>query len=466
MFLIVRVDRVQPCNREDSPMSNPIWEDSEGNKMTLKKVWADADGRRISEAEYHERKRRMKEREDGLTPPRPGPQASVSSCCAGKVAKEEVLSPPAVAVEGGCRHAQAVNHVHSLTEMPLATTVETQNVVPGCTCGPGCGCLFCPEHPNNATSINHAQQQVRHMAENGSRSGQAVLNGTPLVPEQAFKSCMGGQPRFALATKADLSQQQLQQFFPDDLTPGAIYLRYPISQHSWSAHPSVNVCAGGDDHFETELYPDSIPTPNLFTQSPTYSSGTWNFSDGLTGNSGFGWTNLDASNGTDFTIGTATVASFPHDDQFPPPYLSPPYQTPADRRGRTGNDMVAPVLANLQHPPHMVATPYDPQIELLDFQPHNTIHDQELPIENFDFHPPTFDQLAPSGNAPSTQPFDPAFGADMADGPLDPQLQLQPMATDMEEFSLFVNGLDSITPSVDHPLPDLPVASPLPSSPP
>lgn len=42
---------------------------------------------------------------------------------------------------------------------------------------------------------------------------------------------------------------------------------------------------------------------------PDDSNGTWNFSDGQLGSNGFSWMDVDASRGTDYHVGQATVAS-------------------------------------------------------------------------------------------------------------------------------------------------------------
>jgi hypothetical protein len=58
---------------------------------------------------------------------------------------------------------------------------------------------------------------------------------------------------------------------------------------------------------------------------PDDSNGTWNFSEGQLGDNGFSWMEFDASRGTDYSIGQATVAShMPYqDNMYVPPIPQP-----------------------------------------------------------------------------------------------------------------------------------------------
>jgi hypothetical protein len=342
MYVIVRVDGPQLISRDASSTPKPVWEDADGNKMTLKKVWADANGKQIDEEEYNKRRRKNKEREEGL-PSTP----DVKSCCATTQPKEEPESPPPTASIGGCRHRQNLSsfpNPNNDTLMPDPVQQPAKSVndpwMAACSCGSGCSCLYCPDHPNNATSINHTQQQVRNFAQQA-YTGQGFVPNTSFVPETHSRSCMGGRPTFFLSRTPGVSQQQLQQFFSENLNPNAIYLTYPIQQHSWTNQPMSAHCSQipspsapipvtpdtGDPFVDppTDFVDTSVPWELL----PDDSNGTWNFSDSQLGDNGFSWVDFDASRGTDYNIGQATVASISGGCDFslevprPTPTISP-----------------------------------------------------------------------------------------------------------------------------------------------
>lgn len=343
MFLIVRLDNPAIINREATSTPKPIWEDANGHKLTLKKVWADANGKQIDIEEYQERKRRMKEREAGFDS---SPENPNSSCCGSKRPKEEESesSPPPAT---GCRHRQNL-----AAEQPSAEGLKAHSAQQAsnsasnswgsaCSCGSGCSCLYCPEHPNNATSINHTQQQVKHLAEQAF-SGDPGATSVSLMPESDGMSCMGGRPTFFLSRTPGISQQQLQQFFPDDLDPNAIYLTYPIQQHSWTNQPVTAHCSrvhspsgmmamtpDPSDPF-TDTLNDLAPKSTPWDLLPDDANGTWNFSDGQLGDSSFSWTDFDATRGTDYSIGQATVASLPGEQAFSILQSTTGQQTPSN----------------------------------------------------------------------------------------------------------------------------------------
>ncbi|KEF51330.1 uncharacterized protein A1O9_12680, partial [Exophiala aquamarina CBS 119918] len=327
MYVIVRVDGPQLLNRDASSTPKPVWEDADGNKMTLKKVWADANGKQIDEEEYNKRRQKNKEREEGLPP-----TLDLMSCCATttttttvKQPKQEPESPPPTAPVGGCRHRQNLSSFPAnatlVPDQPqLSAKSANDPLMAACSCGSGCSCLYCPDHPNNATSINHTQQQVKNFAEQA-YTGQGFVPNPSFVPETHSRSCMGGRPTFFLSRTPGISQQQLQQFFPEDLNPNAIYLTYPIQQHSWTNQPMAAHCS----HISSPSAPmavtpdtsdpfadppsDFVDTSAPWELLPDDSNGTWNFSDSHLGDNGFSWVDFDASRGTDYNIGQATVAS-------------------------------------------------------------------------------------------------------------------------------------------------------------
>ncbi|KAK5045099.1 hypothetical protein LTR84_010247 [Exophiala bonariae] len=326
MYVIVRVDGPQLISRDATSTPKPVWEDADGNQMTLKKVWADANGKQIDEEEYNKRKRKFKEREEGL-PPTLTATPEIKSCCATKSTrpKHELDSPPSTTAPSGCRHRQ------NLSALPAHDSLMSDQVPPAfksavdpwmtaCSCGSGCSCLYCPDHPNNATSINHTQQQVKNFAQHA-YAGQGLVQNTSFVPEAHSTSCMGGRPSFFLSRTPGVSQQQLEQLFSDNLNPNAIYLTYPIQQHSWTNQPMSAHCSQipspaaplaatpetGDQFVNPE--PDFVDTSVPWELLPDNSNGTWNFSDSQLGDNGFSWMDFDASRGTDYNVGQATVAS-------------------------------------------------------------------------------------------------------------------------------------------------------------
>ncbi|KIW79188.1 hypothetical protein Z517_05800 [Fonsecaea pedrosoi CBS 271.37] len=321
MYLIVRVDNPAIISREATSTPKPVWEDADGNKMTLKKVWADANGKEIDDEEYQDRKRRMKEREDARS------DEAKPSCCGSGKAHTEPESP-----KGGCRHRQNVAAIqpHPVLVKPepdraqeVQTEVEGASWKSNCSCGSGCSCLYCPDHPNNATSINHTQRQVKNLAEQAYIGNQS-LTPIPAMSQNNPRSCMGGQPSFFLSRTPAVSQHQLQQFFSDTLNPNAIYLTYPIQQHSWSNRPLSSHCSNVHSPSSrmgmspNEVYADPLTdTPTPWDLLPNESNGTWNFSDGQLGDNSFSWTDFEASYGTDYAIGQARVASMPNAHDLP-----------------------------------------------------------------------------------------------------------------------------------------------------
>ncbi|KIW93051.1 uncharacterized protein Z519_06900 [Cladophialophora bantiana CBS 173.52] len=299
-------------DRDATSTPKPVWEDADGNKMTLKKVWADANGKEINDEEYQDRKKRMKEREEAKS------DEVKSSCCGSGKPNAELDS-----LKGGCRHRQNVAAIQPHPGFLKPGPDPAQRLQPkpasetwkaSCSCGSGCSCLYCPDHPNNATSINHTQQQVKNLAEQA-YIGNQNLTQVPSMPQNNPRSCMGGQPSFFLSRTPDVSQQQLQQFFSDTLNPNAIYLTYPIQQHSWTNRPLSSHCSHVHSPPEmigmsqTDMYDPLADTPTPWDLLPSESNGTWNFSDGQLGDNSFSWTDVGASYGTDYAIGQARVAS-------------------------------------------------------------------------------------------------------------------------------------------------------------
>jgi len=340
-FLIVRVDGPQIISREATSSPKPVWEDANENRWTLKKVWADANGKEIDDQEYQERKRRLKEREDGVVST---PDIPKSSCCGSKKPKEETQSPLPPAV-GGCRHRQNLEKQPEQDSLaPTAVDMGTatkESWKAACSCGSGCSCLYCPDHPNNATSINHAQQQVKNLAEQALPEFDGLMP-VSFMPETNSTSCMGGRPTFFLSRTPNVSQQAMQQFFPDLADPNAIYLRYPISQHSWTNQPASSHCShvasptavistmtqDANEHYVDPMNEMSEQTLE-FDFLPNDPNGTWDFSGNQFGDASFSWTDLDASRGTDYNIGQATVASAMDGSIFPMSQSSIGPQIPA-----------------------------------------------------------------------------------------------------------------------------------------
>ena len=79
----------------------------------------------------------------------------------------------------------------------------------------------------------------------------------------------------------------------------------------------------------TDSSTDFVDTSVPWELLPDDSNGTWNFSDSQLGDNGFSWVDFDASRGTDYNIGQATVASISGPSDFslevpqPTPSISP-----------------------------------------------------------------------------------------------------------------------------------------------
>ena len=309
MFLIVRLDHPIVISREATSTPKPVWEDTDGSQLTLKKVWADANGKEIDEEEYEARRRLMQEREDAAK------ATPTPSCCGSKQIKDEP-DPP----KRGCRHRQNVAAIqpHPVPSSPQPTLQlpTPEPWMSTCTCGSGCSCLYCPDHPNNATSINHAQQQFKNLTEQGYR-GDHVLTPVPSNTEDTSRSCMGGRPSFFLSSTPEVSQDQLQQFYAETLNPNPIFLKYPIQSHTWTNSPLPSHCShahspsAGMTMSPEHPHTMSEPAGAMSTPMALFNDvdRVWDFSGNQLGAGSFSWLGMDASYGTDYNIGQATVVS-------------------------------------------------------------------------------------------------------------------------------------------------------------
>jgi hypothetical protein len=63
-----------------------------------------------------------------------------------------------------------------------------------------------------------------------------------------------------------------------------------------------------------DVFPDPLSDMSTPLHVPNDVSGTWDFSGNQMGGSSFSWTGLDASYGTDYNIGQATVASISNNE--------------------------------------------------------------------------------------------------------------------------------------------------------
>ena len=143
-----------------------------------------------------------------------------------------------------CQHRKNIEeHKPSVPEVEHAETVRTEQEDCGmpvhtkrvqCSCGPGCTCAFCYDHPNNATSQRIAHEQALYYG--GLRPMQDDPNQFQTLEE--MNSCMGTSPQIGWFDTPHPSAVDIKNMFGiEDMasSSGSYFLSYPVKGFSQAA---------------------------------------------------------------------------------------------------------------------------------------------------------------------------------------------------------------------------------------
>ena len=246
MYLIVHVSkqgspilsRANVVEREASPILSRVNE--EGKEEFLQKVYTDLNGKPLSDAETA---RRIEEREKRQSQEQE-PKSQGSSKSAFRfdniayaftpnreqsgVPTTPLSSTPSDSKTNCCSHASNASQPPVLYQ-PTPTHPPTlfQPASPqGCNCGPSCQCIHCPEHANNAPTLQYNHQQFAHMANNAYLPSDFQIPGPLFRPEVPQASCMGGPTTFRLSSRPP-QPAEYSRMFPD-AKPGSYVMQYEI----------------------------------------------------------------------------------------------------------------------------------------------------------------------------------------------------------------------------------------------
>ncbi len=144
-----------------------------------------------------------------------------SNCCQHRKNIKE-HNPPVLEV----KYAEAAG-------MPQAAAiVPTESKRVQCSCGPGCTCAFCYDHPNNATSRQLARKQAM---EYGGLVPMQQQSDQSLTVEE-MNSCMGTSPWIRWTDNPNPNETDLKNMFGiDNMSNGGYLLSYPVRGFSPSA---------------------------------------------------------------------------------------------------------------------------------------------------------------------------------------------------------------------------------------
>ena len=346
MYLIVhvskqdfpRVSKVAQINREPSPVLSRI--NDEGKEEYLQKVYTDLSGkqlsddetlRRIKEREKREKQQEQKKesksetlttsppdfssipwslnsdtwaKESSTIPSTPMPLESKASCCSSKSASGQ-LSPAqsqagSSAPIGGCQHASNASQTQVLYHpLPTRPSIFQQIPTQGCNCGATCQCIHCPEHANNAPTLQYNHQQFTHMAKNAYLPSDFQIPGPLFRPEVPQASCMGGPTTFRLSTRPP-EPAEYSQLFPD-AKPGSFVMQYEVRR---TPQPGFQQYVQEINSLGPYRLPDTLSSESIDEMDINQNSGPVQFDFDSVMDEGFiGWDNV--------TIGEASVNQVP-----------------------------------------------------------------------------------------------------------------------------------------------------------
>ncbi len=349
MYLIVHVSKqgspilskANSIQREASPILSRVNE--EGTEEFLQKVYTDLNGKQLSDAETVRRIEEREKREQNYhshkqesrsgTPSKPlfkfdniayalSPNedqcsghttplsstlnASKANCYSSSSASGQfapVRSPGAhSAAVGGCQHANNASHSR-LLHQPVPThqpSILQHAPAQGCNCGASCQCIHCPEHANNAPTLQYNYQQFAHMANNAYLPSDFQIPGPLFRPEVPQASCMGGPTTFRLSSRPP-EPAEYSQMFPD-AKPGSYIMQYEVRRNPQSGYQQYVEEMNDTGPYQLPHFPSSqMPIDEMIVDRP--SEPLQIDFDSVMDDDFIGWDNV--------TIGDASVNQIP-----------------------------------------------------------------------------------------------------------------------------------------------------------
>lgn len=250
MYLIVHVSKqlsptlsnASQLKREPSPTLSRVNE--EGKEEFLKKVYTDLNGKQLSDTEMtrriEEREKREQNHQNHKQEPKleelPKPPFQFNNISYDLTPNREQSggrpTPPSSTLSDSkpscCSHASSASPTPILYQ-PTPThqpSLLHRASAQGCNCGASCQCIHCPEHANNAPTLQYNHQQFAHMANNAYLPSDFQIPGPLFRPEIPQASCMGGPTTFRLSSRPP-EPAEYSQMFPDAI-PGSYVMQYEV----------------------------------------------------------------------------------------------------------------------------------------------------------------------------------------------------------------------------------------------
>jgi hypothetical protein len=238
MYFIVHVSKKEPVKKEneDMPEYTVSFKNKDGDEVYLQTVLADRQGRLLDETEVQNRREQQEKREQmehvQKQEPTPTPSTTTvpqqvpSPLTSNSTSRMTPLPTPALSTPIPACHPTGCGHASNINNALLPTLQAAQ----GCNCGNTCQCIHCPQHANNAATLQYNQEQFAQMARSSlfppSIHQHPSGFGPIFRPETPLSSCMGGPTSFRLTSQMP-NPQEVRQMFPD-AEAGSFFMQYPV----------------------------------------------------------------------------------------------------------------------------------------------------------------------------------------------------------------------------------------------
>jgi hypothetical protein len=237
MYLIVHVSKKEPVKKEneDMPEYTVCFKNKDGDEVYLQTVLADRQGRLLDETEVQNRREQQEKREQMEHVQKQGPTPTPSTSVPQQVPSPPASTPtsrvtpiptPALSTPAPACHPTGCGHATNINNAPLPTLQAAQ----GCNCGNTCQCIHCPQHANNAATLQYNHEQFAQMARSSLLPPSVHQHpsgfGPIFRPETPLSSCMGGLTSFRLTSQMP-NPQEVRQMFPD-AEAGSFFMQYPV----------------------------------------------------------------------------------------------------------------------------------------------------------------------------------------------------------------------------------------------
>lgn len=247
MYLIVHVSKKKPIKREDDssvPEYTVSFRNKDGDEVFLQTVLADRQGRLLDEIEVQIRREQQEKREQmehvqkqesAPTPsplaPQQLPSPSISASTSHMTPSFPDMPTPATSTPTPGCHPTGCGHANNISNAPIPTLSASE----GCNCGATCQCIHCPQHANNAATLEYNQQQFAQMARSSLLPPPVHQHpsgfGPIFRPETPQSSCMGGPTSFRLTSQLP-NPSEVRQMFPD-AQAGSFFMQYPVTTNRY-----------------------------------------------------------------------------------------------------------------------------------------------------------------------------------------------------------------------------------------